>query len=203
MRWVDTTGGPFVAIEARLITTWRGAIGYPAPGTDYGRACEVADYLGVVPVGDGSALVLGDEPMATAWWPDQRWGSGLIVRWMYAPDETAVVQHLTALSEAAFVEPVTWRVRDVIRCSSIRHCRVGRLPSGALRSLWTLEPIESIPMSPSRTTSSALSCTVSGAKVSEAEAPSLVPSRNALKLTILTWRDAFGYSVTQCPMDGE
>jgi hypothetical protein len=111
MRWIDTTGGPLVVIENHLITAWRGSAEFPAPGTDYSRACDVTGYLGVIPVGEGAALVLGDEPMATAWWPDQRWGGGLIVRWMYAPDESAVLRHLAALPPMEFAEPVAWPVQ--------------------------------------------------------------------------------------------
>jgi len=110
MQWIDTEGGPLIAMERRLLPAWRGAIGFPAPGTDYSRACDVGGYVGAIPVGQGSALVLGDEPMATAWWPDDRWGEGLIVRWMYAPNEPAVVQHLGALGSVRFDESVDWPI---------------------------------------------------------------------------------------------
>jgi hypothetical protein len=50
--------------------------------TDYGRACGVDDYLGVLKVGPGECLVLADEPMQTTIFPTN--ADALIVRWMYA-----------------------------------------------------------------------------------------------------------------------
>ena len=112
MHWIDNLGGPLVAIEDRLLNAWHGATGFPALDTHYDRACQIRDYLGVVAVSSGSALVLGDEPMTTSWLPNQRWGAGLIVRWMYASNEGAVLRELTSLPDILFADPVVWQVGD-------------------------------------------------------------------------------------------
>ena len=65
--------------------------------TDYERACEIADYLGVLRVGSAYGVVLGEEPFATTWWHCQKSGLNLIVRWVYAESETKVLDALNSL----------------------------------------------------------------------------------------------------------
>jgi hypothetical protein len=55
------------------------------PATDYDRACDVDDYVGLIDVGSGKALVLGDEQLMTTWLPFK--DGGLLVRWVCADDE--------------------------------------------------------------------------------------------------------------------
>ena len=59
------------------------------PATDYDRACDVDDYLGLIDVGPGKALVLGDEPLMTTWLPLK--DGGLLVRWVCADGEEALL----------------------------------------------------------------------------------------------------------------
>jgi hypothetical protein len=58
--------------------------------SDYGRACGVDDYLGVLECGPGQCLVLGDEPMQTAFLPTKE--GWLIVRWVHAECEEDMVK---------------------------------------------------------------------------------------------------------------
>lgn len=57
-------------------------------------------YVGLLTIGGGEGLVLGDMPMATAWWPLATSGggsedvAGLLVRWMYANSEEDVLRAL-------------------------------------------------------------------------------------------------------------
>lgn len=71
------------------------------PPTDYDRACDLGE-IGILPVGSGEGLVLGDEPLSTAWWPltDQR--GGMLVRWVYAESDEDVVRALRSLSGELF-----------------------------------------------------------------------------------------------------
>jgi hypothetical protein len=66
--------------------------------TDYGRACSVDDYLGMLEVGPGSCLVLGDEPMATTFFPTE--DGGIFVRWIHAENEEDVVQAVRSVPES-------------------------------------------------------------------------------------------------------
>ena len=49
------------------------------PATDYDRACDVDGYAGLISVGAGVAIVLGEEPLPTTWQPLSD-GGGLLVR---------------------------------------------------------------------------------------------------------------------------
>lgn len=54
---------------------------------DYGRACAVDGYIGLVAVGRWQALVLGDEPAMTTYLPSER----LFLRWAAAYEESDLV----------------------------------------------------------------------------------------------------------------
>ncbi|MFE5326090.1 Imm21 family immunity protein [Embleya sp. NPDC056575] len=60
---------------------------------DYDRACEVMDCVGNLALPDGAeALLLGDEPLSTAYLPEFR----VIVRWYYAESEDGVADIIRA-----------------------------------------------------------------------------------------------------------
>jgi hypothetical protein len=44
---------------------------YPDDEGDYGRACSVEDFVGIIAVGSAEALVLGDDPAATTFLPER------------------------------------------------------------------------------------------------------------------------------------
>jgi hypothetical protein len=60
--------------------------------TDYDRACDVDDYLGLIEVGPGTGLVLGDAPLPTAWVVDQSDSVGYLARWIQADPDLDVRQ---------------------------------------------------------------------------------------------------------------
>ncbi|MFG3371131.1 Imm21 family immunity protein [Streptomyces sp. NPDC048156] len=81
MTWLETEGGPFIVVPRSALVHWSGTEG------DYDRACEVMDLVGVLALADGAeALVLGDEPLSTAYLPEYR----VLVRWCYAESEESV-----------------------------------------------------------------------------------------------------------------
>ena len=108
--WVNSGGGPLIVISVEVAHHWRGDGGLGLPDgdlsmvwdtvrkhTDYGRACGVADYVGVLDVGPGKCLVLGDEPMLTTILPTN--DCVLIVRWMYAESEEELLRAAQSLPE--------------------------------------------------------------------------------------------------------
>ncbi len=104
--WVASEGGPLLLLDRGLSEYWTGVFTPganpeedPLEGTDYGRACAVEEYLGVVDVGPGRGVVLGDEPTATAWLPVSE-GGGVLVRWVAAESEEDVVAALGDLESA-------------------------------------------------------------------------------------------------------
>lgn len=81
LAWIETAGGPFVLLEENNIESWSGILRrssylmdreeeaddfMDAEEADYGKACLVNDYVGIVEVGTETGLVLGEEPMPTA-----------------------------------------------------------------------------------------------------------------------------------------
>lgn len=114
MKWIASAGGPLLLLPVNLRDCWDG-IDPPSnnrkvearfrwkrtadPATDYDRACDVDDYLGILEVGPGTGLVLGGEPMETAWIPQPTEGGGLLVRWMWAEDDASVERALAVVPE--------------------------------------------------------------------------------------------------------
>lgn len=85
--WVSSNGGPLLLVPVAHLAEWRGTDAAPQdpgddPSSDYDRACAVATYAGVVPVGRSEGLVLGDEPNDTTWISLER--GGILARWVYA-----------------------------------------------------------------------------------------------------------------------
>ena len=68
--WFQSNGGPLLVLDQLWLPAWSGYpnsdLPFDAPKTDYARACAVEDVLGLLTVGDGTGLVLGDEPLASA-----------------------------------------------------------------------------------------------------------------------------------------
>lgn len=102
--WLNSTGGPLILLERSLLPSWGGnlemselqAEDNDAQITDYDRACSVEDYVGLIGVGSGQALVLGDEPMQTAWLSEQS-NTGILVRWHWATNEDSVDEALSSI----------------------------------------------------------------------------------------------------------
>src|SRR5215203_1744748 len=106
LSWLESGGGPLLLIPGEYLSLWEG-IDPPTDGrqivaksrwnadnaaaTDHDRACDVADYLGLIDIGDGNGLILGDEPLPTAWLPDEIAFGGILVRWVHAESEQEVL----------------------------------------------------------------------------------------------------------------
>lgn len=111
LKWIESTGGPLIMITDKSFPLWSGTLkrtSYLAnkfeeaddfmdpDETDYGKACEVQDYLGEVDIGNEFALVLGDEPLLTTALKT-RDGSFILARWIYADDSLFVENTLKVL----------------------------------------------------------------------------------------------------------
>jgi hypothetical protein len=104
--WVESGGGPLIAVPETVLPFWAGADG-DETASDYDRACEVEGYVGLLPVGDATALVLGEDPASTAFLPDH----GTFVRWGAADCEDDVLAAVpAALATADWKDEVHWTV---------------------------------------------------------------------------------------------
>jgi hypothetical protein len=114
LTWVESEGGPLLLVAEDRVTEWEG-IRQPsagrvveatfrwaepdAPATDYDRACDVPGHTGLIRVGDGEAIVLGDEAMATTCWDGRGAGPPMLARWAYADDEASIIRALSVISD--------------------------------------------------------------------------------------------------------
>ena len=74
LRWIDSEGGPFVALPPGLRSAWHGAKGFGEDASDYERACAIEEAGGaLIAVGDGHALVVPGPESATAFEADGAW----------------------------------------------------------------------------------------------------------------------------------
>lgn len=67
INWIETVGPPLCGL-AHVVREWGGseASSIDQEQTDYSRACNVANYIEVIACGAGQALLLGDEPLPSA-----------------------------------------------------------------------------------------------------------------------------------------
>ncbi|MEU8788416.1 immunity 21 family protein [Streptomyces sp. NPDC048643] len=106
VEWVESGGGPLIAIPEAVLPFWSGADG-DEMSSDYDRACDVEGFIGLVPVGDSRALVLGDEPASTSYLPEH----GVFVRWSAAESEDELLAVVPAAIATAVWDPeVQWNV---------------------------------------------------------------------------------------------
>ena len=116
--WVSSSGGPLLLLPVVHLGEWHGTedAGPPnfgaddGPSVDYERACAVTDYTGVIPVGTGEGLVLGDDPNDTTWIP-YPWG-GILVRWVHARGAEEAEAVLASIPSG-----LKWKAAGVFRAS--------------------------------------------------------------------------------------
>jgi len=103
LEWIDSAGGPLILITDKTVGLWSGILKRSAYLTnvdedaeefldpdeaDYGKACLVENYLGLVEVDNEEALVLGGEPMLTTFFFSR--DKPILARWFYGEDKEFV-----------------------------------------------------------------------------------------------------------------
>jgi hypothetical protein len=111
MDWIKSGGGPLICAEREVAVYWRGVtrtneeLDLSADElSDYDRGCRVRDYLGVLKVGRGHAVILGDMPLETSVWKDG-YGNVLIVRLFYIDAGADVPGILRGINDSCFDDP--------------------------------------------------------------------------------------------------
>lgn len=90
MKWIQSNGGPLILVPEARCAQWRGIDEDPATGAShYDIACSVTTNVEVLQVRDVEILVLGDEPLRTAWIPQRN--GGILARWVYADSEQSIL----------------------------------------------------------------------------------------------------------------
>ncbi len=111
LRWIHSAGGPLILISESSYKLWSGILKrssyldkkiedaddfLDADEADYGKACLIQDYLGLINVGDDAVLVLGDEPLLTTIYNSAD-AKVVIARWYYGEDEQLVESYLNTI----------------------------------------------------------------------------------------------------------
>ncbi len=124
--WISADGGPLIVLEQKYLENWEGS-DEPSNGriveanfrwgldiaTDYDRACDIEDYLGLINVGKGEAIVLGGDELATTWFPLSEDQAGFLIRWNYGNSEFDVINAAKSLiNEAGKDENIEFTVKD-------------------------------------------------------------------------------------------
>lgn len=105
LKWIVSAGGPLILISDKTISRWSGILNRSAylkkeeedaddfldpDEADYGKACQVDGYVGLIKLDDEEVLVLGSEPMFTTFFFSH--GKPVLARWFNGEDE-AFVDH--------------------------------------------------------------------------------------------------------------
>lgn len=106
--WITSLGGPLILIPESACYQWGGAPDdYPDHTGDYGRACAVNDYVGLIDVGPAKALVLGDHPADTTFVPEH----GILLRVIASGDDLDPTTTVAELVPDVEWEPgLSWEV---------------------------------------------------------------------------------------------
>lgn len=113
MEWLNSTGGPLICAEETIAKHWMGIDGNSAPdepGNDYSRACQATEYLTLLNCNAGFVVVLGDEPLQSAFARLED-GSLAIIRWAYS--KLAAVENISSellINLQALSPPVSFKV---------------------------------------------------------------------------------------------
>jgi hypothetical protein len=108
-KWLNTTGGPIVILPVAELKNWSGCFSVKSGETeenvfvyendflnpeltDYGKACEIEDYIGIFDFGKDKAIVLNDLPLPTCVETLEK--DVFIVRWFYAENDEIVKSYL-------------------------------------------------------------------------------------------------------------
>lgn len=151
LRWMESGGGPLLLVPGEYLAFWTGIKpptdgrrieakfrAFPdEPASDYDRACDVEEYLGLLDIGAGQGLVLGGDPCGTVWLGSTRPGDGdeggaaggILVRWVYSNSEAE------AIASLAHVPASAWRDDDLA-------LTVGREPLYLLDAAYNLDDLE-------------------------------------------------------------
>jgi len=109
LEWVNSSGGPLVCGDKEAVSDWKGTAGFSGSkfgqkGTDYQSSCLVNDYVGHMDGYGNSIVVLGDEPLQTAFF--HTFTEDLaIARWIYADPSVDINKELRSFTESDSLQP--------------------------------------------------------------------------------------------------
>nr|WP_297385328.1 Imm21 family immunity protein [uncultured Roseateles sp.] len=114
LQWINSAGGPLVCTSPAAGRAWRGALGSSVGEalSDYERACDQLDYVGAIACGPSQVLVLGDEPLQSAFVVKDE--GVLVVRWVSCVSSERAASAIAQLPSRLpnIEEPTKFRLDD-------------------------------------------------------------------------------------------
>lgn len=109
LKWINSAGGPLVCASPVAGKAWRGTQGSSVgeARSDYERACDQMDYVGAIACGSSQVLVLGDEPLQSAFVVKDE--GVFVVRWV------SCVSNERAASAIAQLPPTLPSIEESIK----------------------------------------------------------------------------------------
>ena len=97
MNWINSNGGPLIFSSRKYARDWKGTTGSSLNinKTDYERACATFDYIEIIPSGEHELVVLGDEPMQSTLFSNEKFN--FIARWEYCKSHEMAIDALKNL----------------------------------------------------------------------------------------------------------
>jgi len=114
LQWINSAGGPLVCASPAAGREWRGTQGSSigVARSDYERACDEMDYVGAIAGGSSQVLVLGDEPLQSAFVVKDE--GVLVVRWVSCVSSERAASAIAQLPSAlpSIEVPIKFRLED-------------------------------------------------------------------------------------------
>ncbi|GMA98779.1 Imm21 family immunity protein [Pelosinus sp. IPA-1] len=107
IKWIECDGGPHLLLEKRLVPHWMGTtdIQDDDKATDYDRACNIEDYIGIIPVSNGCGLVVSEDVAKSTWIASEDGNGGFLVVLNYIGDdvdESLIVNKIRTVDRSLF-----------------------------------------------------------------------------------------------------
>jgi hypothetical protein len=132
-KWINSLGGPLVALEEKCVHMWNGVEGEPS---DYDLSCLVSGYTGKIFTHGSEVLVLGDEPLQTC--IATNIDSLFIVRWLWADSDEDVFKEIKKinLKSAQYIDSIniTWKFKEIILFDAVDRCDINESVSFSVLS---------------------------------------------------------------------
>lgn len=121
IKWIECDGGPHLFIEKRLVGYWMGVIESSYNDktittklrsgkqsniiTDYDRACDIEEYVGVISIGNGHGLVISEDVPRSTWIPAEDGNGGFLVVLNYISEnieEDLIIEKIKKVDDSLF-----------------------------------------------------------------------------------------------------
>ena len=101
LNWIECDGGPHILLEKHLVEKWEAV----NCSSHYDKACEIDDYIGLLPVGDGYGIVISEDVPRSTWIEANDKKGGYLVVLNYVEeniDENTIIQNIKGIDENLF-----------------------------------------------------------------------------------------------------